>query len=122
MRFLVMADRPDDFATWIARQRQPAAPPATAQASRGETVFMGAPCPVCHAIQGTRALASAGPDLTHLGSRQSIAAGWLPRDVATLHAWIINAPSLKPGVKMPQLIWFNGPELHDLVAYLEGLK
>ncbi|MFL5305672.1 MAG: cytochrome c oxidase subunit II [Polyangia bacterium] len=122
MRFLVMADKPADFAAWIARQRQPAPPPATLQAARGETVFMGGPCPVCHAIQGTRALASAGPDLTHLGSRQTIGAGWLPKDVATLHAWIMNAPSLKPGVQMPQLTWFNGPELHDLVAYLEGLK
>ncbi len=122
MRLLVVADAPADFASWIARMRQPAQPPASLQASRGETVFMGGPCPVCHAIQGTRALASAGPDLTHIGSRQSIAAGWLPKDVATLHAWIMNAPSLKPGVQMPELTWFNGPELHDLVAYLEGLK
>jgi cytochrome c oxidase subunit 2 len=122
MRFLVVAQSPADFAAWIAHQRQPAAPPATPQASHGQSVFMGGPCPVCHAIQGTRALASAGPDLTHIGGRQSIAAGWLPEDVATLHAWIMNAPSLKPGVQMPMLTWFNGPELHDLVAYLEGLK
>jgi len=122
MRLQLVADAPADFATWIARMRQPAPPPATAQAARGQAVFMGGACPVCHAIQGTRALASAGPDLTHIGSRQMIAAGWLPQDVATLHAWIMNAPSLKPGVQMPQLTWFNGPELHDLVAYLEGLK
>jgi cytochrome c oxidase subunit II len=122
MRLQVVAETPQEFADWIARQRQPAAPPATAQAARGQTVFMGGPCAVCHAIQGTRALASAGPDLTHIAGRQRIAAGWLPEDVATLHAWIMNAPSLKPGVQMPMLTWFNGPELHDLVAYLEGLK
>jgi cytochrome c oxidase subunit II len=122
MRLLVVAESPADFASWIARQRQPAAPPATAQASRGQVVFMSGPCVACHAIHGTRALAGAGPDLTHIGGRLSIGAGWLPEDVATLHAWIMNAPSLKPGVRMPMLTWFNGPDLHDLVAYLEGLK
>jgi cytochrome c oxidase subunit 2 len=122
MRLLVVADRPADFAAWIARQRQPAVQPVEGQAFRGEAVFMGGPCVTCHAVRGTRALATAGPDLTHIGSRQRIGAGWLPEDVATLHAWIMNAPSLKPGVQMPQLTWFNGPELHDLVAYLEALK
>ena len=122
MRLLFVSQTPADFAAWIAHQRQPANSPATAQASHGQAVFLGGPCPVCHAIQGTPALAAAGPDLTHIGGRQAIAAGWLPEGVATLHAWLMNAPSLKPGVQMPTLTWFNGPDLHDLVAYLEGLK
>ena len=46
----------------------------------------------------------------------------VPRDVATMHAWIVNAPSLKPGVQMPALSQLTGGQLHDLVAYLEELQ
>ena len=76
-----------------------------------------------HGVAARGALATVGPNLTHLGSRQTLAAGWLPKDLATLHAWVVNAPSLKPGdadagadASSPV------PNLHDLVAYLEGLK
>jgi cytochrome c oxidase subunit 2 len=83
---------------------------------------MNGACPVCHRVGGTMAQASVGPDLTHVGGRLTVAAGWLPRDLATLHAWIVNAPSLKPGVKMPVLTQLPGPDLHDLVTYLEALQ
>jgi cytochrome c oxidase subunit 2 len=124
MRFQVIAESPPEFQRWLERQREPAAPLAVDDpaARRGQAVFMGAACPVCHAIAGTRALATAGPDLTHIGSRSTIAAGWLPKDLATLHAWIVNAPSLKPGARMPTLTQLTGQELHDLVAYLEALR
>ncbi len=77
---------------------------------------------MCHTIRGTRAHGSVGPDLTHLGSRGTIAAASLPKDLATLHAWVVNAPSLKPGTLMPRLDQLTGPELHDLVAYLQSLS
>ncbi|HEX2658874.1 MAG TPA: c-type cytochrome, partial [Polyangia bacterium] len=88
----------------------------------GEAVFRDSACPVCHAIVGTRVLATVGPDLTHVGSRRTLAAGSLANDVANLHAWVTNAPSLKPGTRMPALTQFTGPQLHDLVAYLEALQ
>jgi cytochrome c oxidase subunit 2 len=122
MRFVVVAEAPAAFEAWRARQRQAASTPEGPQARRGEATFMNGPCPVCHTIGGTQALATIGPDLTHVAGRQTIAAGWLPTDLATLHAWIVNAPSLKPGVEMPALTQFNGSDLHDLVAYLEGLQ
>ena len=62
-----------------------------------------------------------GPDLTHLATRSMFEA-WLPRDLANMHAWVVNAPSLKPGAQMPPLNQFSGQELHDLVAYLQMLK
>ena len=83
---------------------------------------MNAACPACHTVAGTRALATVGPNLTHLASRQTLAASWLPKDLAYLHAWVVNAPSLKPGTKMPALAELSGPDLHDLVAYLEELR
>ncbi|HVZ72110.1 MAG TPA: cytochrome c oxidase subunit II [Polyangia bacterium] len=122
MRFRVVAEAPPDYARWLARQGAPALVATDEAAARGEKVFMRAACPMCHAVGGTGAQATVGPDLTHVGSRATIGAGALPKDVATLHAWVMNAPSLKPGTRMPALTQLTGPELHDLVDYLEGLQ
>ncbi|HEX4462885.1 MAG TPA: cytochrome c oxidase subunit II [Polyangia bacterium] len=122
MRFVVVADAPPDYARWLAHQRQPAEEPTDAAALRGRDVFQSGACPMCHAIGGTTARATVGPDLTHIGSRLRIGAGWLTNDVASLHAWIVDAPALRPGVQMPPLTMFTGVQLHDLVTYLEGLK
>jgi cytochrome c oxidase subunit 2 len=125
MRMVVVAEPPEMFQRWLEQQRRPAAIAALGNdpaAARGAAVFEGAACPVCHSIAGTRAAASVGPDLTHIGSRTTLAAGSLPKDLATLHAWIMNAPALKPGVRMPALTQLPGPDLHDLVSYLEALR
>jgi len=122
MRFVVVAETPAAYVEWLARQRQPAAVAATPAAQRGAQVFRDGACPMCHTVAGTEALATVGPDLTHVGSRLTLAAGSLANDVANLHAWIVNAPSLKPGTRMPALNQFTGPQLHDLVAYLEALR
>lgn len=122
MRLLVVADPPEAFARWLAHQRGPAAAPRTVSAHRGQLLFQNRACSLCHTVRGTPALGSVGPDLTHLGSRRTIAAGSLPNDIADLHAWALNAPSLKPGVKMPALAQFRGGEIHDLVDYLRGLE
>ncbi|HVV52480.1 MAG TPA: cytochrome c oxidase subunit II [Polyangia bacterium] len=122
MRFRVIAESPADFARWLAHQRSPAAAPSTEEAARGAGVFMNGACPVCHTVAGTRALATVGPNLTHIGARGTIAAAWLPKDLATLHAWVVDAPSLKPGTQMPALAELSGPDLHDLIAYLEDLR
>jgi cytochrome c oxidase subunit 2 len=121
MKFLVIAEPEDAFGRWQADQRQPAPDPGSEEARRGRDVFLSKACVVCHTIRGTLAHGSVGPDLTHLGSRRTIAAGSLPKDLATLHAWVVNAPSLKPGTLMPRLDQLTGPELHDLVAYLQSL-
>ena len=122
MRLQVVAETPAAYVDWLQRQRQPAATPVNAAARRGAQVFRDGACPMCHTVAGTGALATVGPDLTHVGSRLSLAAGTLPNDVADLHAWVVNAPSLKPGTQMPALTQLTGPQLHDLVAYLEELR
>jgi cytochrome c oxidase subunit 2 len=122
MRLLVIADQPADFDAWLAAQRAPARPPAGADARRGLELFTTHACALCHTIRGTDAKARVGPDLTHLASRSTLAAGSFPNDLATLHAWVVDAPSLKPGVRMPALTQFQGPELRALVAYLHGLE
>jgi cytochrome c oxidase subunit 2 len=122
MRFRIVAEATADYQHWLEHQRQLAVDPRDGRALAGKEVFMTAACPTCHTINGTVALATVGPDLTHVGSRRTIGAGSLPLNVATLHAWILNAPALKPGTRMPVLTQFSGRELHALVAYLEALQ
>lgn len=120
MAMVVVADAPKDFVAWSERQRADAAAPANDAAARGEQTFVGT-CGACHRVRGSEAGGILGPDLTHLMSRGTIAAGLLPNTPGYLSAWIANAQSLKPGARMPTLA-ISGHDLHEVVAYLETLK
>ena len=76
---------------------------------------------MCHAIAGTPAGSRVGPDLTHLASRRTIAAGTLPNTRGNLAGWILDPQKIKPGTRMPpnQL---EPADLQALLAYLETLK
>jgi cytochrome c oxidase subunit 2 len=76
---------------------------------------------MCHAIGGTTAGSRVGPDLTHLASRSTIAAGMLPNTPGNLAGWILNPQSLKPGCRMPPNA-MPGQDLQDLLVYLETLR
>jgi cytochrome c oxidase subunit II len=121
MAFLVVAEPAAEFAGWLARQRDTALTPADPLARHGKDVFLASPCVMCHTISGTPAGSRIGPDLTHIASRRTLAAGTLPNTRANLTGWIVDPQVIKPGVKMPpnQL---SGPDLVALVAYLETLK
>jgi cytochrome c oxidase subunit II len=62
-----------------------------------------------------------GPDLTHVASRSTIAAGELPNTVGNLAGWILNPQAIKPGCRMPPN-QMSGSELQDLLVYLETLR
>jgi cytochrome c oxidase subunit 2 len=119
MGFDVVADAPDAFANWLDAQLAPAAS-APAAMQRGEQAFVFR-CGACHTVRGTEAGGTVGPDLTHLMSRQSIAAGTLPNNAAMLAAWIANPQALKPGTRMPTL-QLSGPEIGDISAWLATLE
>jgi cytochrome c oxidase subunit II len=121
MAFLVVAEPAYRFAGWLAAQRDTARTPTDSLALRGQEVFLGSSCVMCHAVAGTPAGSRIGPDLTHLASRQTIAAGTLPNTRANLTGWIVNPQVIKPGVKMPPS-QLSGPDLVALVAYLETLE
>ena len=72
------------------------APYATASARKGRDVFLSGSCVMCHAINGTPAGSRVGPDLTHLASRLTLAAGELPLNLGNLHGWIADPQALKP--------------------------
>ena len=121
MAMQVIALPPDAFDRWYAAQLEPAPPPADSLAQRGLQVFLDKPCVVCHAIRGTPARGETAPDLTHLASRRTIAAGTLPNTRGHLGGWIVNPQSIKPGVKMPPNA-LSPDDLEALLAYLGGLR
>jgi cytochrome c oxidase subunit II len=120
MALHVIADNPAAFDAWRRRQLGEGAQPQTPQAVRGMQVFMDR-CSKCHAVRGTRADGRHGPDLTHLMSRGTIAAGMLPNTIGSLSGWVADAQAIKPGACMPTLD-LSPEDLHAVVDYLETLN
>ena len=121
MALYVIAEAPEDFERWRTNQRTPAAPAPDATAERGGTLFTGH-CGACHTVRGTTANGTLGPDLTHLASRVSLAAGILPMNRGTLAGWVSASQEIKPGNLMPSMNFFSGEELQALAVYLESLR
>jgi len=116
MELRVVVDTPQDFEKWVSEQQAPAA--ATAGNQRA---FLASSCIACHTVRGTRALGRLGPDLSHLMSRQTLAATEVPNNATTLRDWIKDPQRLKPGNKMPT-VKLSDSQLDQMVAYLTTLK
>jgi len=108
-----------DFDAWVHEQQQPAVSDPAAAA--GSALFVAKTCFACHTIRGTIAAGTVGPDLTHLMSRDTIAAGALTNTPENLRAWIHNPEAFKAGSKMP-VIDMTNDELDQITAYLETLR
>jgi cytochrome c oxidase subunit 2 len=121
MAFLIVAEPATQFEHWLESQRSGASTPTDSLAQEGERVFLSGTCAMCHAISGTSAGSKFGPDLTHLASRRTIAAGTLPNDASNLGGWIIDPQIIKPGAKMPSN-QLDPKSLQALLAYLATLK
>jgi cytochrome c oxidase subunit II len=113
----VIAQPRPQFRAWLANM----AKAATATTSPGERVFLSHACSGCHQIRGTPAHGLVGPDLTHLMSRETIAAGTLANTHDNLANWIIDPQLYKPGNHMPALD-LTAPDFDALLAYLLTLK
>lgn len=122
MAFWVVSEEPEAFDAWLAREAAPALPPATPEAREGAALFADWGCGACHAIRGTEAAGVIGPDLTHVGSRRSLAAGILPNTPDDFAAWIERARHIKPAVRMPPYPMIPPGELRLLALYLDGLE
>jgi len=109
----------DEFDRWIQQQRQPAS--ISDVVSEGRRVFETTACINCHAVAGTVANGRFGPDLTHLMSRETIAAGAAPNTPESLRLWIQKPEAIKPGSLMPAME-LNDRELDAVTAYLETLR
>jgi cytochrome c oxidase subunit 2 len=121
MAFVIVAEAPEQFNAWLERQRQPAPPPVQELHRKGQTLFVTGSCALCHNIQGTEAFGQTAPDLTHVASRLTLAAGTTPNTQGHLAGWIVDPQAVKPGAKMPATR-LTGDELHALVAYLRTLQ
>ena len=121
MAFLVRAEPPADFARWVARQQRPTSTPPTESAAKGQVVFTRSTCGACHAIRGTEARGTYGPDLTDFGDRRTIGAVSVPNTRANLAQWIVDAQSMKPGNLMPP-IHMNRDDVVALLDYLESQR
>ena len=125
MAFHVIAQTPAEFLAWRQQQVSEAETPQTNQHRQGQDVFINR-CSICHTVRGgtvggTFAGGKLGPDLTHLASRGTIAAGLLPNNDATRSSWIMGSQALKPGCSMPAL-QLSSQDLTTVVAYLGILK
>jgi len=121
MRLRVIAQPQAEFDAWQQQQRQAPAAPTSGDAAEGAQLFQQRTCVNCHAIAGTPATARAGPDLSHLASRQTIGAGVLENTPDSLTNWLADPQAVKPGNHMPSLR-LTDAELRTLVAYMESLK
>jgi cytochrome c oxidase subunit 2 len=108
-----------EFDQWIQNQAQVAHPGEGVD--EGRKIFERTACINCHAVAGTVANGRFGPDLTHLMSRETIAAGAALNNASNLRSWIRNPDVIKPGSLMPAME-LTAPELEAVASYLETLK
>jgi cytochrome c oxidase subunit 2 len=109
----------DEFDRWIQQQRQPAL--VNEAVSQGQRIFETTACINCHTVAGTAANGRFGPDLTHLMSRDTIAAGAAPNTPDNLRLWIRNPSAIKPGCLMPAM-QLDDRDLDAVTTYLETLR
>jgi len=119
MLLRVSVDSPEDFAAWVREQQRPAV--ADERVAIGKRVFETTACINCHTINGTVANGRFGPDLTHLMSRSTIAAGAAPNTPENLRLWIQDPEAIKRGSLMPAM-QLSKSDLDALTDYLETLR
>jgi cytochrome c oxidase subunit 2 len=121
MSFHVVALEAAAYEAWLAAEREAAAT-VPVEHTAGAQLFATLGCAGCHAIRGTDAAGTIGPDLTHVGSRMSLAAASLSNDAASFARWLRDGQHIKPGNRMPPYEILSEEELAALANYLEALE
>ena len=124
MRMKLFVETPKAFGAWVAAQQgPPAEPESTSLAGEGKRIFSTAACIACHTVNGVSA-GIVGPNLTHIGSRTTLAGGVFPNTPGEMAKWIADAPGRKPGAIMFPLaqLGITAEQIPAVVAYLETLK
>lgn len=149
MGFRVVVESEADFAAWQTELAEPVVAPAAADTTgaadgppvqtaqidplveQGRQIFHAQTCVACHAIEGTNAQGEIAPNLTLLGQRSSIAAGWLENTPENLARWITAPQDVKPGALMPGVNVPGGnwpatnlteDQVRAVAAYLSSLR
>ncbi|MHB8620233.1 MAG: cytochrome c oxidase subunit II [Chloroflexota bacterium] len=121
MRLKLIAQTPAAFKVWAAHEKQPAMLPSGPQALKASALFNQNACAQCHAIRGTSANGRVAPELTHIGSQETIGAGRLKNTEVNMAAWLHDAQRYKPGSYMPNL-HLSRTQSTILAKWLEDLK
>lgn len=119
MLLRVVVQPADEFEAWLAHQQTPAAESSADPAAR--EAFLSQSCVNCHRVRGTPARGDYAPDLTHLMSRRTLAAGMLPNTRENLDRWVRDPQSVKPGCLMPPF-GLGRQDQDRIVDYLSTLR
>lgn len=122
MRLYVQVLEPPAFEAWLARQSSPAVEPTSDEQRRGRALVLRNGCGACHTVRGTPADGAIAPDLTHVASRLSLAAGTLGSTAGHFGDWLAMPAHHKPGARMPGYRMLAGADLQAMATYLEGLR
>lgn len=128
MLFRVHVVEQEQFDEWVEMKSRPSPEPTGEQnlALEGQNLFRSKGCVQCHNIEGIGG-GALGPDLSHFGTRGTIAAALLRNDEEgkNLARWIRDPESVKPGNLMTAGVaqqQFTEDEIERLVAFLQSLK
>lgn len=124
MRMHLRVVTPAEYQAWVAQQQAPPAMPDSGTIeAQGLAIFRSSACIACHKVEGISP-GMIGPNLTHVGSRMSLAGGMFPNTPEEMEAWIADAPGRKPGSKMLSLeaMQMKPEQVKPIVAYLQSLK
>jgi cytochrome c oxidase subunit 2 len=119
MLLRINVDSPGDFALWVENQQKPAIEEPAA--SQGKAAFLSQSCVNCHTVRGTPAMGNYAPDLTHLMSRETLAAGVVRNTSQELRHWIDDPQEVKPGCLMPAF-GLGDRERDGILSYLGTLR
>jgi cytochrome c oxidase subunit II len=119
MMLRVVVDPPRDFEKWLDHEAAPAVDePAAVD---GKLSFLAQTCVNCHRVRGTRASGTYAPDLTHLMSRRTLAAGMVLNTPNELRRWVDDPQQVKPGCLMPAF-GLSGTDRDLILGYLMTLR
>jgi cytochrome c oxidase subunit 2 len=121
MALWVFADPAEQFNAWLQSQIQSSIQPGNESQKRGQQIFLASACVMCHTINGTPAGSNIGPNLTHLASRNTIAAATMENTRDHLLQWVTDSQQIKPGNRMPPNS-LSPEDLQALLDYLQSLK
>ena len=122
MALNVIAMPRGDYDAWLALAVEPKAARLSDIEQRGRSLFLAAGCGTCHAVRGTDAAGTIGPDLTDFGARGSVGIDTLPLTAENVAGFIREGQHIKPGNRMPEFRIFSPAEQTALVNYLMALR
>ena len=118
MAFAVVTMEAQAFEEWLATQARP----SPRAADDGAALFLRHGCGACHTVSGIEAHGMIGPDLSHLGSRLTLAAGTQPNTADTIARFITEPERIKPGVQMPSFAMLPQDDIRNIAAWLKELE